>query len=713
VPRPSRPFLLALILLAACSGPPRPNVLLVTLDTVRADRLGCYGFGLAQTPVIDRLAAEGVRCSDATTSAPITLPAHSSIMTGLYPPAHGVRDNGNYALAPEAITLAERLADAGYRTAAFVSAAVLTRRYGLDQGFAIYDDDLWAEDEPELFMIRERPAARTADRALAWLARWKDADDHQPFFLWLHLFDPHQPNIPASVDLAAMAPTPYDAEIAETDQAIGRLVDWLQQGDMLDRTLVIVTADHGESLEEHGEPTHGIFIYDATIRVPLLWRLPGTLPADRVYDAPVRHIDLVPTILGVLGLPGRDATQGQDLLPAFQGRTAPPDLAQYAEARLAEEGFGMAPLFGVRHAGRKWIQAPRPELYDLERDPRELDNLYPANPAAASPLQREMEAIVADSARRALVAPTRQIDGETAEMLRALGYLATPEQRAEMAGRDPKDGMALYSALQEARQLAQAGRWDRAEALLRRIVATAPENVTARNLLAFAAVTRGDDGEARRQYTASLEQQPRQHRVHGALGTLALRRGDLEEAVRHLHTALDLAPTFVEAMSNLGFIEVVRGHDADAQAWYERAIAVDPSYPHVYRRLADLFYERADHARALTYYRQVLEIVPGYFEVLVQAGNAARFLGEAETAAEYYRAAGRVRPDSWIPPYNRACLRALQGAPAATLALLDEAMAHGFDAPALLEDNDDFASLRELPAWRAFVRRARQAAAAR
>jgi choline-sulfatase len=702
---------LLLVTLSACARREPPNVLVVTIDTLRADRLGCYGFGLAHTPAIDRLAEEGVRCTDVATSAPITLPAHCSIMTGLYPPAHGVRDNGNYALGPNAVTLAERLRAAGYRTGAFVSAAVLTRRYGLDQGFDTYDDDLWSEDEPPLFMIRERPAPRTADRVLAWLDGWKQGS-RQPFFLWVHLFDPHQPYQVHSVDLAALAPTPYDAEIAEADRGVGRIVDWLRQQGVLDHTLVVLTADHGESLDEHGEPTHGVFIYDATIHVPLVWRLPGVFAAKTTYGGPVRHVDIVPTVLGVLGLPGGDTTQGTNLLPALQGRATPPDLVQYSEARLAEEGFGMAPLFGVRHAGWKWIAAPRPELYDLRSDPRELTNLSRAGAAGPRSLEHDLEAVTSDSAGRALDAPTRQLDRETEEMLRALGYLAPPEQRAEMGGRDPKDGMALYKTLQEARQLVQADRLDQARERLDEVIAAAPENVTARNLLGYVAVKRGDLDDAERQYVASLEQQPRQHRIHGALGALALRRGDLDEAARRFHRALELAPSDVDAMGNLGFIDAARGDDAGAQAWYERAIAIDPTYPHVHRRLADLFYDRKEYVRALEYYRRVLAVLPEYFEVLIQAGNSARFLGDVPTAADYYAQAGRVRPDSWIPPYNLACLRATTGAADEALALLDEAAEHGLASQELLDDNDDLDAVRTLAGWPALVERVHTAATA-
>jgi Flp pilus assembly protein TadD len=224
-------------------------------------------------------------------------------------------------------------------------------------------------------------------------------------------------------------------------------------------------------------------------------------------------------------------------------------------------------------------------------------------------------------------------------------------------------------------------------------------------------VKRGDLDEAERQYVGSLEQQPRQHRIHGALGVLAMRRGDLDEAARHFHQALELAPSDVDAMSNLGFIDAVRGDDAGAQAWYERAIAIDPIYPHVHRRLADLFYDRKDYARALDYYRRVLAVLPEYFEVLIQAGNSARFLGDVPTATAYYEQAGRVRADSWISPYNLACLRATNGAPEEALTLLGEAAERGLASQELLDHNDDLDAVRTLTGWPALVKRVQAAAA--
>ena len=248
------------------------------------------------------------------------MPSHASLFTGLYPPAHGVRDNGTAALSSGVVTLAQRLGGAGYTTHAFVSAVVLSRLYGLDAGFASYDDDLWAEDAPRMFMIRERPARRTADRFLEWFERWK-ADRRDPFFAWVHFFDPHQPLEPALEDRVGAASL-YDAEVTAADRATGRVIDALRTAGVLDDTIVIVTADHGESLGEHGEATHAIFVYDATVRVPFIVRYPAALPAGRVYEGPVRLVDVMPTVLGWLGLAGRRADPGRRSGRGVEGQRA-------------------------------------------------------------------------------------------------------------------------------------------------------------------------------------------------------------------------------------------------------------------------------------------------------------------------------------------------------------------------------------------------------
>ncbi len=699
-------FLLPLALLAGCSRPPL-NVLLVTLDTTRADHIGCYGYSLARTPRLDALAHEGVRCANAVSAAPITLPSHTSILTGLYPPAHGVRDNGSYALGDDAVTLAERLKKAGYRTQAIVSALVLNRRYNLGQGFDGYDDDLWSEDEAKLFMIRSRPGERTAERAAAWLDGWskeKTQTKRPPFFLWMHLFDAHQPYRLSGAD-RMLSPTPYDAEIAVLDRSVGRVLDELKKLGALDNTLVIVTADHGESLGEHGEKTHAVFIYDATVRVPLLLRCPRLLPSGKVYTDPVRSVDLVPTILAALGLPGGNETQGTNLLPALRGEMPAPQLPQYSESLLSEVGFGMAPLYGVRVGGFKWIRAPKPEVYDLARDPQELTNLYPVEARRGANLDRELQAILDDSRRRALAPQKSPMDKETMDSLQALGYLAPRASREAMQGIDPKDGMPLYAKLEDARHLAQDKKWPESEKLLRELLRETPNNVTAVNILALVLTREGDYAAARTEYLRALALDPKQSRVHAMLGTLSLLNDDLDAAERSHRRALEITPGFVEAISNLGMVAALRGDNKTAEEEYRKAIAADPGFPRVYRRLADLYYERGDFAKALAGYQKTLAAEPDDFQAIVQAASSARHLGDTKTAADLFARAIHLRPDSWIPLYNQACLAAIEGDPPRALGLLQGLAGKRFPRLDLLEKDSDLTAVRRLPGYPPLVAR--------
>jgi choline-sulfatase len=724
---------LAGALLTGCRRPAaRPNVLVITIDTLRADHVGSYGFQLARTPNLDRLAAEGVRCADAVSAAPITMPSHSTIFTGLFPPAHGVRDNGSYALGDDAVTLAERLKGVGYRTQAIVSAIVLSRRYNLSQGFDGYDDDLWAEDDPRLFMIRSRPGPKTAARAVRWLRSWqrenaattaanggkpdvksvmaaKRPPAPKPFFLWVHFFDAHQPYTASPTELS-LSPTPYDGEIAVADRGVGTILAELERQGVLDNTLVVLTADHGESLGEHGEKTHAVFIYDATVRVPLFFRFPGGLPRGKTYGGPVRSVDIVPTVLALLHLPGGGETQGTDLGPAFRGDVPPPDLPQYSESLLSEVGFGMAPLYGVRQDGYKWIRAPKPEVYDLKRDPREVTNLYPQEARRGAILDRTLQGLLDDSRRRALKPRANAMDHETQEALQALGYLAPRSQREAVSGMDPKDGMPLYNKVEEARHLAQQERWAESEKLLREVMQVTPKNLSAQNILALTRLKQEDFEGAKREYQHSLALDPGQFRVYGMLGTLDLIAGDLDGAEKEYRRGLAVSPGFVEAMSNLGMLADLRGNPRLAQEWYRKAIATDPTFPRVWRRLADLYYERNDYPQALANYRKALAITPDDFEAMLQAGNSARHAGDAHAAARYFFQAERLRPDSWLPPYNLACLRASQGEPGRAVRLLGLSLHRGFRQPELLAEDPDLAAVRSRPEYPDLLARARKRA---
>jgi arylsulfatase A-like enzyme/Flp pilus assembly protein TadD len=705
-------------------GARRPNVLLVTIDTLRADHVGAYGASTAHTPALDRLAAEGLRCTDAIAAAPITMPSHASLLTGLYPSAHGVHDNGTAALPRDVVTLADRLSSAGYSTHAFVSAVVLSRLYGLDKGFATYDDDLWSEDAPRLFMIRERTARRTADRFVEWFGQWS-ADQRRsgdrartaaqgpasaspaPFFTWVHFFDPHQPHEAAPEDRQGAA-SPYDAEVTAADRGVGRLIETLRGAGALDDTIVIVTSDHGESLGEHGEATHAIFVYDATVRVPLIVRYPRAFPAGKVYEGPVRHIDVVPTLLAMLGLPGGAETQGVDLTAPWQGKAPAPELSQYSESLLSELGFGMAPLHALRKNGFKWIRAPRPELYDLKADARELTNLHPAQADRSAAMDAELDAIM----RAAKPHPDQAKDGgpmarETMEMLQSLGYLAPGTVRQSMSGIDPKDGIQIYNQLEEARHRAQERKWKEAEAIVRQILAKLPNHVAAQNVLGLSLVRQRRYPEAREAYAQSLAADPTQFRVHANLGSLALFQHDLDGAEQGFKKALELNPRFIEAMLNLGLVSSLRGDNAGAEAWYRKADGVDPNFPATARRLGDLYYEQGQFAQALASYEHALQLSPKLFPAMVQAGNSARRVGDPAKAAASFTRAAQLRPDSWVPWYNLACLRATTGDADGALTALRESVTRGVADPTLLDTDPDLAPLRADPRFGALARDAR------
>lgn len=417
----------------ADARPPVRNLVIVTLDTTRADRLSAYGYMSAVQPNLDRLAREGVVFDHAVTVAPMTLPAHASLFTGLLPPHHGVRDNADEALTASVETLAERLSARGFRTGAFVGSIVLSPDRGLAQGFDRYDGGVWDDVNPGL------PGQRRADAVVGAALEWlQDAGD-APFFLWAHLYDAHRPYDPPSPHDEAIEP--YVGEIGFADAQLGRLLAALDARGRLDDTVIAVLADHGESLGDHGELNHGIFIYESVVRIPWFLRVPGLAPA-RVLDA-VSIVDLMPTVLGLLGAPPI-ATDGRDLMPMLRGEDGAAELPVYAES-LYPIRLGWSGLQSVRVGRFKLIQAPRPELYDLWNDPFEERNLHAERPGLARALFEQME-VLTEADRPTGPGGSRHgavpLSAEHQERLAALGYVS----RAPAAPRadesllpDPKD----------------------------------------------------------------------------------------------------------------------------------------------------------------------------------------------------------------------------------------------------------------------------------
>src|SRR5262245_2087025 len=379
----------ALVLTGCRSRPPssiespsivtgRP-IVLVTIDTLRADRLGSYGSTRNLTPSLDSFARAASRFTAAVTQVPITMPAHATILTGLHPARHGVRPNDGFHLAPGVPTLAEAVRSRGYATGAFIGGYPLQASSGLSRGFDRYDDDFLKQAG-----TIERPADAVVDAALGWI----ESHRSQPFFVWLHLFDPHSPYAPPPPYAAAHAAAPYDGEVAYTDAAIGRLFDRLRQLDLFARSAIIVVADHGESLGEHGERTHGTFLYDATIRVPLLIKTADS-SASRTVDVPVETSDLAPTMAVMAGATLGEV-DGRSVLPLIGGERGDADRPAYAESYYQNVLLGWSPLRAVRTARWKFIEAPRPELYDLQSDPAEKQSRVEEHAALAAGLQRAL-----------------------------------------------------------------------------------------------------------------------------------------------------------------------------------------------------------------------------------------------------------------------------------------------------------------------------------
>ena len=554
------------------------NVLLVTLDTTRADHLGCYGYKAASTPALDALANEGIRFDDAVTVAPVTLPSHASILTGLAPHHHGVRNNGEFHLDPAHVTLAEILGDQNYQTAAFIAAFVLDSRYGLDQGFDVYDDELGGDRSSAIDTfsspIHERSAARVTTDAVSWLAA---RDRTRPFFCWVHYFDPHKPYNTPPPFRARFSKRPYDGEIAYMDSQIGRLVQSLKKEDAWANTLIGVVADHGEGLGDHGEASHAKLIYGSVMRVPLIVACPGLSTQSHVVDDVVVSVmDIFPTVLDLLGVDHPADVDGVSLLAARSNKNR----TVYMENLATYLDNGWSPLYGLRRHHDKFILAPRAEYYRLDRDPGELNNVYDSASGVARTdrdyLAQELSKILDHSASIDVVAAAaRQPDAKAAEALRALGYAGFVADADPDNLPDPKDMMPVMKALDRADAMARAGRYEEALGVLKGAAAISPRDP--RLLITTGKVYSYMDrrNEAKTAYRACLSIRETA-RVCVLLAQILLAEQQLDEAEILLDRAQALEPNFGGTYLARGDLFAIRRLPDEALAAYALAAEVDP-----------------------------------------------------------------------------------------------------------------------------------------
>lgn len=571
---------------------PRPNVLIVTFDTTRADRIGAYGHQAARTPVVDRLAAEGALFENAYSSIPLTAPSHSTILTGKFPMAHGVRDNGLFVLGPEQHTLAEILKERGYRTGAAIGGFPLVARYGLNQGFDLYDDQLTPKTEsvitgagipPPRDGFDERSAARVNEAVFAWLAQSKD----QPFFLWVHYYDPHQPNEPPVPYDQLFADQPYDGEIAYADESLGTLLERLRRDGRFENTLVVLTADHGEGLHEHEELSHSYLLYDSTLHVPLVMRGPGVAGGRRVPGR-VRLVDVAPTVLDALGLPVPADMQGRSLKPLLSGPLAARvERTHYAETLSPRLSQNWGELRALYEGPWKYIHGPKPELYDLSADPKELRNLVAARADQAAAMREALVAFLKSNSPPggSRMAP---VDDETRARLQALGYLAAGAGQAQEIheelrsdGLAPQDRARDVSLVGKARTLSRQGdHWGTREAVTTLLVG-APDDPYYLEMLAQADLNLGQVDLALASVEKLLAQGPGSNRSAERLllqvGLMKHAQGARAEGLRLARRSQELEAT-AESCYFTASLEGQEGHADRQRALLEQALALDAKY---------------------------------------------------------------------------------------------------------------------------------------
>jgi len=547
------------------------NILLVTLDTTRADRIGAYGWAKAKTPVIDTLAAGGVRFANAYCPSPLTLPSHCSILTGTYPLFHKVRNNGSYYLGPEAVTLAERLKEKGYRTSAVVASFNVDSRFGLDQGFDFYDDK-FSDDEMLKTFRSERRADEVADAFLSWF----EGHAQEKFFSWIHFYDPHMPHDVPSPYKEEFAGDLYDGEIAYMDHHFGRIIDRLRETKVLDKTLIVIAGDHGEALGDKGELDHGIFIYDVTMKVPLIFYGPKVLPAGRVSASRVRLIDVMPSILEMAGIPANKEIQGASLLPFIEGKRKD-DLSCYLESYYPLETYGWSQLLGFIDGDWKYIQAPRSELYNLKQDAREETNLFPQESKTAAALDKKLLAAIRDYSSKA-EAGRRKLSREEEQRLRSLGYVGSDASVKIPKGPlpDPKDRMNEFKLLYDAKLAEYEGRLDESENNYRMVLEMAPDVSWHYISLAILMARQKRFDEAIKVLKTGIDRIPDSVVLMSRLASFYMRVGDFKGAYEMSVATLALDPRHFDALVIAGWSEDMRGNWKASADFFGRALEIEP-----------------------------------------------------------------------------------------------------------------------------------------
>lgn len=671
-------------LLASCSQTakaPPPNVILVTVDTLRADRLGCYGNSSVETPTMDALARDGVLFTHAVAQVPLTAPSHAAILTGTYPTWNGMRDWTDPGLRTDVRTLAEVFKSHGYTTAAFVSAFVLDSMWGLNRGFDHYDD--WFDAQEYKLAKRqslERLGGKTVDRTIAWLR----SRGPGPFFLWLHLYDPHAPYRPPEPFKSRYDGRPYDGEVAYTDQQVGRFTQFLKERDLYASSLILLTSDHGEALGEHQEQEHGFFIYNSSVHVPLLVKLPaGSGPAQRTIAQVVNTVDIAPTLVQFCGFPSADlgTFQGQSLLTLITKGSASSMRYGYSESLYPRSLLGASALFGLRTERYHYIRAPREELYDLDQDPGEKQNLVRQKPTVAQALREALQDTMARYRRsEGGTGDKRAIDPETVEKLRSLGYVglsgAKPPAEDDPKAPDPKELIGAYGQIMRAIELGDSGSLREANALLAALALRHPhvyllpflegENLRAlgehrkaitqyRRALELnpvfdqaavgwghAAYAAEENTEASKAFELALQLNPRNFLARLGLAKVYWRLNRLQEAAEEQLHVLREHPNFAQAHADYGITLVRLKRFGEALPALSRGISMGYRDAAAFNFLANAYMAEGLREDAIRACEQAISVDPKYPTAYINLALIYADMGQPEKSHRYYQEACRL-----------------------------------------------------------------------
>jgi len=617
------------------------NVILITVDTLRSDRVGCYGYSPDVTPYMNLFASHGVLFENCISQTPLTLPSHTTVLTGTLPPHHGVRDNGGFVVPAELETMAEVFKEAGYETAAFVSAYVLDSKWGLGQGFDYYFDrfDLGRYEKISLGEV-QRPAFETIDEAIAWLGAKKSGK----FFAWIHLYDPHTPYAPPEPYRTQFADQPYLGEIAYTDSQLGRLWNFLETNGLLENLFFVFASDHGESLGEHGETTHGFFVYQEGIEVPLIFLSPFTRFQGKRYSGVVSLADIMPTVCDMAGVRTPDGTQGTSLVRHFSGGKPADGVIAYSETYYPRFHYGWSDLRSIQDDRFKLIMAPVPELYDVRNDPDEQKNLVYLEPEVFERLSSRAEAFEKEAVSKAIEADFATVDEDTRERLAALGYLGSFVDPAKLKGKklaDPKDKISIFNAISRARETGLSGNFDQAIASLQKI----------------------------------LDEDPDISDAHFALGNVYFKARKFKEAIEAFKRSLELKPDDSFTVINIANSYAMTGKIEEAEEFVLGHMKKGFEDSQLYYLLGNLFVLKNDLDKAAGYFEDCLKINPRSASAHNAIAAVCLIQEDLAGAEKHLAAASALNPRLLNVRYNLAQLREKQGRPEEAMELYKQEIA--------------------------------------